>query len=208
MISVSLLKKELKGALLPCWFCCCGWGSGDTRGHFRAQLSASSTRRITDGLSRKAPSNAARSDSAVQPSGVRRDGAAPPPRAALTPPHTAALLLPFHLTAPSDTALSSARSPSHPRTASALSPSPREGFHPWDPFCSPPPDALQQLHVAPPGGRCQLPGSSDGLRGEDGGMGPPQPQKDGCKDTASILPTLILFIYKYCCVYKHHRCEY
>lgn len=69
MISVSLLKKELKGALLPCWFCCCGWGSGDTRGHFRAQLSASSTRRITDGLSRKAPSKAARSDSAVQPSG-------------------------------------------------------------------------------------------------------------------------------------------
>lgn len=33
-------------------------------------------------------------------------------------------------------------------------------------------------------------------------------QKDGGEVRTSILSTLILFIYKYCCVYKHHRCEY
>lgn len=33
-------------------------------------------------------------------------------------------------------------------------------------------------------------------------------QKDGGEVSTSILSTLILFIYKYCCVYKHHRCEY
>lgn len=139
MISVSLLKKQLKGALLPCWFCFWGEVPGTREGISELSFQLHQLIESQFELEGAIKGRLVRLCNATL--GVCRDGAALPLCAALIPSHTTAVLRPL---------------PSH----SPFRHCSQEGFHPWDHFCSSSPGGVS-FQVAEMGG--------DGLRWEEMG---------------------------------------